>query len=109
MTMFRKVASIALTLALTAATGSPAIAQEIRRAASYHDLDLTRIAGVRELRRRVGKAVGYVCRETMVRDSLLGTQDLGCRQELMRQVEPQIAQAVETAERKADYMRLAAR
>ena len=106
--MVRKIASIALTLILTAATGSPAIAQEVRRAASYHDLDLSSLAGVRELRRRVHKAVGYVCKVTVVSDSMLD-QTLACRQDLMRQAEPQIARAVETAQLRAGAIRLAGR
>jgi UrcA family protein len=107
--MFRKIFDFALILFLIGATGSAAMAQEVRRVASYHDLNLANTAGVRELRRRVSKAVGYVCKATVVSDPMLGIQEQACRQELIRQVEPQVVQAVEIAQRKAEPVRLAAR
>ena len=107
--MVRKIFDSALVVVLLIATGSPAMAQEVRRAASYHDLNLTSTAGVRELRRRVAKAVSYVCKNTVVGDPMLDVQGTACRQELTKQVETQVIQAVEIAQRKAEPVRLASR
>jgi len=106
--MFRKITSITATLLLTAVVGSPALAEQITRAVSYHDLDLTQAAGVKTLHARVRRAATLVCR-TAVPGSLLQTQVLGCRQEAMAAVKPQISRAIAVAERRAAESQFATR
>lgn len=96
--MFRKLVPLALTVALTTMTGSPALAGQLSRTVSYHGLDLTSTGGIRAFHRRVRKAAGYVCRLPAIGDSLLQRADPECRATAISEAGPQVLRAIQNAE-----------
>jgi UrcA family protein len=102
MTMLRKTTTTLATMALFLATGSPAIAQQITRTVSYHDLDLTTAIGTKQLRQRLRTAVNYVCRRVAPVDTLFRSENQQCRFQLTRATKPQVDRAILLAERRAE-------
>ena len=107
--MYRKAIGTAATLLLTIVTGCPATAQQLTRVVSYHDLDLTRPAGARELRRRLTRAVNYVCRFQSAGDQLLKSENQQCREDVMADVAPKATHAIALAQSRAAATQFAAR
>jgi UrcA family protein len=99
--MYRKTVGTAVTLLLTVVTGCPATAQQLTRVVSYHDLDLTRPAGARELRRRLTRAANYVCRFQSAGGDFLKSPNQQCREDVMADVAPKAAHAIELAQTRA--------
>ena len=107
--MYRKAVGTAATLLLTIVTGCPATAQQLTRVVSYHDLDLTRPAGARELRRRLTRAANYVCRFQSAGDDLIKSPNQQCRDDVMAEVKPKMVHAVALAQARAASTEFAAR
>jgi UrcA family protein len=99
--MYRKTVFTAVTLLLTVVTGCPATAQQLTRVVSYHDLDLTTPRGVRTLRHRLARAVGYVCRFAHAGDDMLKSENQQCREDVAATAKPRIRQAIEIAQTRA--------
>ena len=100
--MYRKFA-IAAAIALAILTGGPVTAQSQKtRLVTYRDLDLTRPADVRKLRRRTIRAINYVCRAPSADSPLTGYEDQDCRAEVMAKVQPRMMVAIELAAQRAD-------
>lgn len=107
--MYRKTIFTAATLLLTIATGCPATAQQLTRVVSYHDLDLTSAKGVKTLRHRLARAVGYVCRFASAGDQMLKSENQQCREDVAAAVKPKMAHAIEVAQARAAATQFASR
>ena len=99
----------AAALLLAGATGCPAAAQQLTRVVSYHDLDLTKPSGVRTLRRRLTRAVNYVCRFASAGDDLLKSENQDCREQVMRETHPKLLGAIALAKKRAAQSQFASR
>ena len=107
--MYRKTIFTATTLLLTIVTGCPATAQQLTRAVSYHDLDLTSPKGVKALRHRLSRAVGYVCRFASAGDQMLKSESQQCREDVAAAVKPAMVHAIELAQARASATQFASR
>ncbi len=107
--MYRKAFATAATVLLAITINCPATAQQLTRVVSYHDLDLTKPAGVRILRHRLTRAANYVCRFASAGDDLLKSENQECREQVMRETHPKLLGAIELAQKRAAATEFASR
>jgi UrcA family protein len=107
--MYRKAFTTAATVLLAAAINCPAPAQQLTRVVSYHDLDLTKAAGVKTFHRRLVRAVNYVCRFQSAGDQMLKSENQDCREQVMREMHPKMVGAIAIAQKRAADTQFASR
>jgi UrcA family protein len=107
--MVRMTTLTAFTLALTAATGFPATAQQLTRVVSYRDLDLATAHGARTFRHRVAHAVNYVCRFAHAGDDMLKSENQQCRENVAAAIKPKMTRAIEIARARSAATEFASR
>lgn len=101
--------TLAAAMLLTIAVNGPAAAQQLTRAVSYHDLDLTTPVGVKTFHRRLVRAVNYVCRFASAGGQLVKSENQDCREQVMRETHPKMVGAIALAQKRAAETRFAAR
>jgi UrcA family protein len=99
--MNRRIFAASATLLLSLVVGCPATAQQLTRIVSYRDLDLTKPGGVQTFRRRVARAVVYVCHFPNVGANLIRSEERDCRRETERAALPKMLAAIELAQQRA--------
>ena len=106
--MYRKTFATAAVL-LAVAINCPASAQQLTRVVSYHDLDLTKPAGVKALHHRLVRAINYVCRFASAGDQMLKSENQECREEVMRETHPKMVGAIALAQKRVAETEFASR